>query len=486
MAASSLLDSLSTALSTLPGKHSYSVQVVRSSPRRSHALFPHASNQSTKIWQEEVLVLLSEAITTTDAAASTPTTRALPISAIEASIYTIPSTSTSLVYISKVDTTGLSKSAPSPTRPLVAAFVAHLLEHPPHATRRVRIHIFARAQGQYLFPGSVDNKGKRVLDDKGLIRWWKGTISKAINSIPPSTSEPTTPTQLFYLVPGLSYTESLPYVPATPSPTWIYSHPYSQISSPLHLPSASSSPGPLHDHIPNFPDDPKSRFITSLTSSPIPPAGSPDDYDEVIHALHQRSFTSGSSSTLAASLEALEKERARERTRLVDGIPGGVEEYWERLAFRQECCSGQLVGFFVVVRDAPVDPLTIVKGQPKPESMAVEHAVFTRLWSQFHNSDYSEPAVGTLEPAARKWERDVEAITSGEGWVGEPAAEKEDEDEEKIRLKELRAKGYKDEVKRVVDVDNPVAPGGEKRPLEEKPEEKKVNVMVPRKKKKAT
>ncbi|KAL8280527.1 hypothetical protein RQP46_007175 [Phenoliferia psychrophenolica] len=460
----SLLDYISLALSTLPGQRDLAVQVVRSQPRRSHALFPHASNLKTKVWQEEVLVLLKErALGSTEAR--------VPACALEASVYTIPATSTSLVYVSKVDTSGLGCSSPSPTRTLVAAFIEHALRHPPHATTRVRVHVFARAQGQYLFPGSIENPEKHVLDDKGLLRWWKSSLALAATRTAAANAADNNdaPVQLFYLIPGLSHAESLPYVPDTATPAWQYGHPYATVTSPLHL--ASAPPAPTTDFIPNFPDDPKARFITNLVSSAVASAGAPDDYDELVHALSSRSFASGTAS--ATALEALNQERARERSRFLDGCPGGVDEWWERMAFRQECCSGTLVGFFVVVRDRPGADVEAPSVAPKPEATAVGHTIFTKLWSQFHNVDYARTGLEKCRAAADKWERDVELVVKSEGY--DPVKPVEDQEEEESRRKRVT---YEKEVWRELKVDNP-ALESKKREL---PEPAKVNVMVPRKK----
>lgn len=475
----SLLDFVASALSSLPGKHDYAVEVLRSQPRRAHALFPHAVNLKTKVWQEEVLVLLKER--EPEREGDSPTAR-VPVVALEASVYTIPSTSTSLVYISKVDTSGLASTSPSPARTLVAAFVSYYLDHPPHATRRVRIHIFARAQGQYLFPGSIENEAKHVLDDKGLIRWWKATIALAASRLapPPTADAPSSPpVQLFYLIPGLTYLESLPYVPDSPStssPPWTYGHPYSTIPSPLHRSSSpTASTAPLSDLIPNFPDDPKARFIASLTSSAVAPAGSPDDYDDLVLSLSTRTFNAGIVSTSA--VDALNRERAKERDRLIGGCEGGVEEWWERMAFRQECCSGILVAFFVVARDGE-DSEPPAGGGVKPERAAVGHATFTRLWSQFHNVDYARTGIEKCRAAADKWERDVELVVRAEGYAPREGTEQEQEKEDEEVKRERRQEVYGLEVFRAVVVDN-AAPETKKR--EAKPVAK-VNVMVPRKK----
>ncbi|GAA5982739.1 hypothetical protein JCM10908_006766 [Rhodotorula pacifica] len=550
----SLLDYLCTSLqSHLAGTHPNLVlSVLRSDPQRSHALFPHATNaKTTKVYHEDIFVVLSQPVSTSAGSKEgeheqqQPERVVVPVVGIEAALYTIPATGTALVYISKVDTTGLSSpsspsSAPSPTRPLVSAFLSYFLQHPPHSTTRVRIHIFARAQSQYLFPGSVDNKAKKILDDKALIRWWKRTIERAVETQPPTT------TKLFYLIPGLAYLESLPYVPASApsSPSWIYSHPYSSLSSPLHPSSDPPSSHPLVDHIPAFPDDPKSRFLHSLTSSSVSPSGTEGDYDDVYLSLASNSFTTGS--TPAQKVHELERAIERERKRLTEGVPGGVDEWWERMAFRQECCAGQLVGFFVVAAGEPSLPIpssstttadaptpTSSSHAPKRHPLSLRPPTYTKLWSQLHNYDYALPALVKLGEAVAKWEEgleqalkaeeDLDGDKEGQGAKGEEASTESREGEGKTEANEAEAeaeaeaqklearerewrKRYEKFVRREISITNPhlLPPltsssttsnshgngdgNGIKRPAQQQQggaeEAPKVNVLAPRKKKK--
>jgi regulator of Ty1 transposition protein 109 len=86
-----------------------------------------------------------------------------------------PATSSSILYIGKIDTTGFSKVAPSPARTLARATIDYFVKpdtRPTECGQRVWVHLFARAQSQYLFPDSADWKNKRVLNDAGLVRWW--------------------------------------------------------------------------------------------------------------------------------------------------------------------------------------------------------------------------------------------------------------------------------------------------------------------------
>ncbi|GAA5884158.1 hypothetical protein JCM6882_002159 [Rhodosporidiobolus microsporus] len=440
----------------------------------------------------------------------------IPLVALEATLYTVPSTCTTLLYISKVDTTGLSASSPPPTRALVSAFIAYHLLHPPHGSTRVRIHIFARAQGQYLFPGSVDNEKKRVLDDKGLCRWWKGTVERGVKRVEEerkmataaALNDAATPTptnddlRLFYLIPGLSYLESIPYVPlpapslgpSLPLTPWSYSHPYFSLSSPLHSASIPPSALPLPDLIPAFPDDPKSRFLHSLTSSAVSSSGTEGDYDDVFLALSSMTFTTGQ--PLGARKAAVEAEVERERKRLTDGVPGGVEEWWERMAFRQECCSGQLVGFFVVAAGEPSPPTSSPSSssapalapppsptkphaapRPAPHALALRPPLYTKLWSTFHNQPYDLPSLPLLAAGLGKWRGDLERLTRLE------ASERRGEGKE-MPEGEWKAL-FEREVSREFTVVG-TAVAGVKRAAEgdKVPEAPKVNVLAPRKKKK--
>lgn len=531
--------------------------MVRSQPRRSYALFPYATNRKTaKVWQEEVLVVLSEerevpvvqadagepdkepagaeGVAVPRASTSTetkPSTRRalLPIVGLEASIYTIPSTSASLLYISKVDTSGLQSSSagPNPTRSLVASFLAFHLLHPPHSTRRLRIQIFAKSQPQYLFPGSIENKEKKVLDDKGLIRWWKSCLEKATTEYELTGSEggqtDTTPAttdkphpHLFYLIPGLSYLESLPYVPIStsslpPPLKWTYAHPNSSLPSLLHSASLPPSSTSITDHIPSFPDDPKSRFITSLTSSSIASSGNEHDYDDVTLSLKSAAFSTGANG--GARAEEVEAQREKEAKRMRE-TEGGMEGWWEMMQWRQECCSGVLVGFFTVglEPDMPsssstAEPTSTPTRAPAPKSssspprkypLSLRHELFTRLWSQFHNVDYSLKNLIKAEGMARKWEEDVERATRAEGELDDVAAaaasigageEKKAQEKAEQEQRSRRSKeAYEREVKGLVKVDNSLLVKdqavGEKRPAEQ--QLPVVNKMVPRKKKPKT
>lgn len=377
----SLLEHLKDALSSAsrlrrPSPRTFDLYVLRSKAHRSHALFPWATDKTmNKVHAHEVLVTASEA--------------GVPVYGLEAGVYTVASSKVALVYVSKVDTTGLldAKGHPSPAATLTTAFIAHALAHPPHGCTSVRIHIFARAQDQYLFPGSISNAGKRRLTDKELCRWWKRILTDAATSLPSP--------QLFYLLPGFSYAESLPYVPPTPADSsWTYGHPYGRLRPTM---AGTVEPYTLNDLIPAFPDDPKARFLASLTSTPIPPTGEEGDYDDV----HARAASNLTATTeLTASL-------ALERKRLV-AVEGGADEFWERIGYRQECMDGHLTAFFVVAIAYP--PASPIK---EPKLAVLERASYIHLWSRFHNVEYGE--VEMAKKAYETWRGDIEAACANDG-----------------------------------------------------------------------
>lgn len=74
-----------------------------------------------------------------------------------------------VVYISKVDTSGGLPNGL--TSRLVRSYVSNL-------TQPCTVHVFARAQPQYLFAESSKNTEKKALDDRGLVSWWLHTLNK--------------------------------------------------------------------------------------------------------------------------------------------------------------------------------------------------------------------------------------------------------------------------------------------------------------------
>ncbi|KAG2151372.1 histone acetylation protein-domain-containing protein [Suillus clintonianus] len=333
-----LRDALLAGLSSLPGTREFHLHVLVSSPRKHGNLFPFG-NPRPRSYLQDILILLSEQ--------TTPDSPCVFVSAIEACVYNIPTTSCAILYVSKVDSTGQA-TAPSPTPALVRAL---LLFYADPATRPISadhlwIHVFARAQNQYLFPNSSEYPRKHPLSDIKLCAWWKRQFSTVI-SLLASRAGDTCRTKLYYTLPGLSEFEashSLERVyPSTGSPcNWTYGHPYSQNEIPLPCPSVGDSRH-LGQCIPSFDDDPKSRFIDEIAYT--------TDADGIKSPERKRARADTLNTREEEPADASEKKEGRSKKedqthKEVKKV--SVEEFWERMSFRQECIAGAVTGFFVI------------------------------------------------------------------------------------------------------------------------------------------
>ena len=257
--------------------------------------------------------------------------RQLQVFAIEVFIYTTDYLTT--LFVSKADSTGylhllkLPKGTPSPLRILSTTFLQYLIEERRRPDRRLVLSLFARAQNQYLFPGSVENSHKHVLDDRGLIKWWCKVVDPMLSIYGNdeddgidktngfAISEPGTKSHGFLRVPGCDTYETRGFIPksghAHDQRRWSTTDPLLQLGKVPHLPERCL--------IPRLPDDPKARFVEQLD-------------DELPDEVTQPSLS---------QTEDVPSTKHTARWRSVQSL----EEFWEMMAFRQECSSGRLVGF---------------------------------------------------------------------------------------------------------------------------------------------
>jgi regulator of Ty1 transposition protein 109 len=288
-------------------------------------------------------------------------------------VYTLPTKDkpTTLVYISKVDSSGYALGAGPLTRELAIGVLEHFLSPATRPTERVVATLFARSQGQYLFPNSVAGGGKRVLGGLGLCQWWKGVYEGAASRLV-QLGTPTGELQLRYLLPSYSAAEAkgMLRVPISPPPVeWSYGPPF---VAPL-LPAAGS----LAVLIPSLPDDPKTRFLDELASAAL--EATPYAHTEAAAsanatasaATEDPTSTSGPAQAPASPKkrrrEAIAEEEDRKRTHaaLAKVAP---DEFWERIGFRQECSSGDVTGFFAIAVDgARADGSASASAVPKPQ-----------------------------------------------------------------------------------------------------------------------
>lgn len=267
----------------------------------------------------------------------------LLVLAIEVLVWTTKRLTT--IFVSKADSTGYLSLlgtgralGGSPLKAICRTFVSWLAKERQREGRRTVVSLFARAQDQYLFPASIENKGKHLLDDKELVRWWCKVLDPLVKQYreedatkslserlsaresPAASSEHFT-AKGYLVIPGFEPHDALRYYTPPPAPNaprrWSASHPLLQIA-----PYPAAPPRCL---VPHFPDDPKARFLDELDDE-LPDRGT--------DAMTKEGGTPSRSNGQWKSVKTL-------------------DQFWEFMAFRQECSSGRIVGFIWVVITPP-------------------------------------------------------------------------------------------------------------------------------------
>lgn len=283
----------------------------------------------------------------------------LQVFAVEVLIYSTEHLTT--LFVSKADSTGylyllnLPRTTTSPLKTISTVFLSHLAEGRRRSDRRLVLSLFARAQNQYLFSGSVENPRKHVLDDRGLVKWWCHVVDPILGAHERQNEEWAAkpkatvdggiarPCQGFLRVPGYSAYETKVFFPKEDLENiaemnrWKVGDPLQELGQSIGLPERCI--------IPRFPDDPKARFLDTL--------------DEEIPDESATEFQSQDISSLSASAG---------RWRSVKSL----DQFWEMMSFRQECSSGRLVGFLWAVFTPPDvrgDPNVVPEQPPNIDSV---------------------------------------------------------------------------------------------------------------------
>ncbi|PIA92410.1 Histone acetyltransferase [Cercospora beticola] len=241
--------------------------------------------------------------------------------AIEVLVYTTRKLTT--IFVSKVDSTAyVPRIRPSPVKTAVTTFLKWLAEKErrKRPNRKIVVSLFARAQSQYLFPGSSDDKGKHVLDDRQLIRWWARVLDPIIPiaKTDDANAEELPRYQGYLTVPGYAKTELKSFMPpsaAASKPRWLPGHPLIELGRTRGVPEHA----PPRCLLPRFPDDPKARFISDL--------------DDEIGVAQDSQLTASPSKVKSARWKSVMS----------------LDQFWEQMEFRQECSSGRVVGFLWLV-----------------------------------------------------------------------------------------------------------------------------------------
>ncbi|KAI1342693.1 hypothetical protein F5Y15DRAFT_373661 [Xylariaceae sp. FL0016] len=233
---------------------------------------------------------------------------------LEVYIYTTAFSTT--IFVAKADSTGYlhllqASKGISPIKEVVTVFLDFLITARRRRSKQLVVSLFARAQDQYLFPGSIKNTGKHVLNDRGLIRWWCRVLNPLLET--GGSRSDSGRTHGYLVVPGLDSFETRAYIPRTNDAPqhWTLGHPLEHISPYTKDPATFGDRIPPRCLIPTYPDDPKARYVNEL------------------------------------------EETTSEKRRLLNGwhSPSTLEQFWELMAFRTECSSGRMTGFIWIVFD---------------------------------------------------------------------------------------------------------------------------------------
>ncbi|EJC98879.1 uncharacterized protein FOMMEDRAFT_128560, partial [Fomitiporia mediterranea MF3/22] len=342
-----LRDQLLDSLKALPGTRHFHLNVLVSAPHKHAELFPYASSHP-RIYAQHMLILCSEQVScpTPNEPESKDEPQRVFVTAIEAALFHIPTTNSAILYVAKVDSTGQG-TRPAPTSALVRAFVvfyANPATRPPKLRgTTLWIHLFARAERQYLFPNSADHPSKKPLNDVKLCAWWKRILGRVVQEVGGGEIK------MYYLLPGMNELEAIQALGETlvknsNSSNWIYGHPYSQTEVPLpYAPTGKAKDEfNLGQLIPSFDDDPKSRFMDEIACT---------TQVDGLRSPHRKRRRTSDTEAKDKDSDNSRNHKEKEKQPRILGELGVVsaDEFWERMSFRQECVAGAITGFFVIV-----------------------------------------------------------------------------------------------------------------------------------------
>ncbi|KAH9045091.1 histone acetylation protein-domain-containing protein [Lactarius hengduanensis] len=260
----------------------------------------------------------------------------------------------------------------------------------PVATRHLWVKLFARAQGQYLFPNSSDHPGKRPLSDARLCAWWRQVLGQGR-------------VDAYYVLPGHNELEAqqvmgVGFPPPSSSSVavqWVYGHPYGQTRIPLPCPRPEGLQN-LGHYIPSFEDDPqksvhgRDRVYRHTPVSPRKRARTDPPQD-------------GDGPQSREGAKEKEKKEARPKGELGKV---GPDEFWERMSFRQECVAGAVTGFFALGVSVPEHRMPSSRPPPlAPQPGQVPRAMNRRVLSslltgvEFSTQERAHKATELIEGA---------------------------------------------------------------------------------------
>ncbi|OQO14067.1 hypothetical protein B0A48_00943 [Cryoendolithus antarcticus] len=305
--------------------------------------------------------------------------------AMEVLVYTTRKLTT--LFISKADSTGyLPYRRPSPIKAIATTFLTWLSDRLRHPRKRLVISLFARAQPAYLFPGSAIKGDKHVLTDHQLTGWWVRVLDSLILR-KAEVPEQDRYWQGYITVPNFNnMAEVRRFLPpnntSSPrTPRWKCGDPLQELAVTRGLPETA----PPRCLLPRFPDDPKGRFIQDLD-------------DEV--GLTEDTVTASPSKKKSGAWLSVKN----------------LDTFWTVMEARQECSSGQVVGFLWLVQEShqtePHDVTADVPVQGSQSIGLIDHASLDTQQSQSQPSQTSQSSIDSQASSQKRRGRLTGPITA--------------------------------------------------------------------------
>jgi regulator of Ty1 transposition protein 109 len=384
------------------------IDVVQSQPKKTSntaTLFPY-SYDHYKVWESRILITVSGQVPEND------NTSPLMVSALEVYVFTIPATLSTVIYISKVDSSGYpilpSKfKSPALTNLLVTSFLTYQCAARTRPTPRVYCRLFARAQKQYLFANSSEGGAKKVLTGLGLCKWWRSVFEKVVLNVKAEqereTGDMVDAIHLNCWLPGIDPAEAKNQmgpskVPGAAHLIWSYGPPFEDSeSSPLYPNRYDTTSRKLACLIPRFEDDPKGRYLDELVINASNKSQAALRRDGV-------SNPTKSQSSGEITSKAIQQKRKEDETRLRREAALSLERYkpadfWETLSARQDCYPGDQTGFLgVSFGPAPSSSCHVTSEQVKNLETSLDKAIglnlkiVSRLVTALLNHDFGTRA----------------------------------------------------------------------------------------------
>ncbi|KAJ2613286.1 hypothetical protein H4S08_002292 [Coemansia sp. RSA 1365] len=177
-----IAEDVAAALCALPAGNEFNVRVVHTADTSVKSLTPHCRKRShfhaENTFSRRVMVLVSQG----DCLVAGLEAREFVTLLVEIDDARVARERISVdTCIEKLDTSGMLSSRMPVARQMIAGYLCSLQKYRKTlAVSTVGVHLFARAQHEYLFAKSQDNLNKYILDDFALIKWWQRTITSAL------------------------------------------------------------------------------------------------------------------------------------------------------------------------------------------------------------------------------------------------------------------------------------------------------------------